>query len=304
MPELPEVEALRLSLQPHILRQTIKQVEVRLPKLVSAKGTARQASSAKKDEFENKLSDRQILNLRRRSKNLIFEFDNGSRLLVHLKMSGQLVFQPKESSQNQLEPIVWGGHPIELSEKELPNKHTHIIFWLSNGTLYYNDVRQFGYLLYYPSQKSLDQSGHFDKLGLEPLDKEFTLENFKTALLKKKGNLKKVFFDQEVVVGLGNIYADEVCFWAKVRPSRSVSSLKPKEVEALHEAIITILPLAVKAGGSSVANYLLADGTKGNYAKQHFVYNRGGLECKICAATLSKTKVAGRTTVYCPNCQK
>jgi formamidopyrimidine-DNA glycosylase len=116
--------------------------------------------------------------------------------------------------------------------------------------------------------------------------------------------LKKLFLDQRVVVGLGNIYADEVCFRAGVRPTRTVESLKLKDLKSLYTAITQILPEAVQDGGSSVANYLLADGQRGNFARKHFVYNRGGEDCKICASTLKKIKLAGRTTVYCPKCQK
>lgn len=368
MPELPEVEALRLSLWPHIHNQTILKVSVKMPKLVSAKGTTRQPDEAKTAEFVEKIENRTITGLKRRSKNLIFELSDGGIILVHLKMSGQLVYQQNEqiimnneklssnhSYENSItlqhpctypsrqllgtpcqeEPdelnktnipllrsvatgngvfetqtiattptLVWGGHPIDLSKEKLPGKHTHVILQLENGTLFYNDIRQFGYLLYYPNQQTLNDSKHFDDLGVEPLGQDFTLEYFQTSLKNKTGSLKKIFLDQKVVVGLGNIYTDEVSFLSGVLPNRPISSLKTKEIKLLYENIRAVLTQAVDDGGSSVANYLLGDGTKGNYAKKHYVYNRAGKECKICGHKLQKTTLASRTTVYCPICQK
>ncbi len=299
MPELPEVEALRISLLPLIVGQKIRQAKVLMPKLVSSNGTSRTPCPAKKTQFEEEVKEQTILEIKRKAKNLIFTLENGSQILIHFKMSGQLVYRPNSSDR-----IVWGGHPIELSHTQLPNKHTHIIFELDKGKLFYNDVRQFGYLLFFPDEQTLLKSGHFDRLGLEPLSDEFNLKTFTEKLKTKKGNLKKMFLDQQVVVGLGNIYADEVCFVAGVRPTRNIESLKSKEIRKLYEAIKAVLPEAIKDGGSSVANYLLGDGQKGNYAKKHYVYNRGGLNCKVCGFKLVKLKLAGRTTVYCPICQK
>ncbi|MEM1311874.1 MAG: bifunctional DNA-formamidopyrimidine glycosylase/DNA-(apurinic or apyrimidinic site) lyase [Patescibacteria group bacterium] len=302
MPELPEVESLRRSLLPYVTGQTIKNVEVLLPKLVSSSGTARKSSKVKTQEFIEGLTDSKITNITRRAKNLIFHLDNNGLLLVHLKMTGQLVFQGDHDSSGK-KPI-WGGHPIKDSESKLPNKHSYVILKLDNGTLFYNDVRQFGYLLYYPSQVDMDKAEHFKTLGLEPLDEDFSLESFRTQLKLRTGVLKKVFLDQKAVVGLGNIYADEVCFEAGVRPMRTIKSLKKAEIESLYNAIKRILPLAVQLGGSSVANYLLADGSRGNYAHEHKVYGRGGEKCFVCGTILEKIQLAGRTTVYCKVCQK
>jgi formamidopyrimidine-DNA glycosylase len=304
MPELPEVESLRRGLVPFTVGEKILKVEVLMPKLVSAKGTTRKSSESKTQQFISGLTGRTIKDIDRRAKNIIFKLDDGSIMLVHLKMTGQLVFKGHKPNEGK-ESVVWGGHPIvETDENELPNKHTYVIFTMENGTLYYNDVRQFGYLLYYPNQAEFDAEDHFKDLGLEPFSDEFTFENFKTQLQKHSGQLKKVFLDQKVVVGLGNIYADEVCFEAKILPMRTIKSLKESEIQALYNAIKRILPLAVKLGGSSVANYLLADGSRGNYAREHKVYGRAGKECLVCGTTLEKVQFAGRTTVYCPFCQK
>ena len=299
MPELPEVENLRIGLERNILGQKIIDLKVKKPKLVSGKGTIRLASKTKVKEFEDGLLNEIFFKIERRAKNLIFRFKSGKVLLVHLKMSGQFVYKSKNSDKK-----VIGGHPIELSEKEIPNKHTHVTFKLNNGTLYYNDTRMFGYLLYYPSDENLDKAKHFELLGLEPLNKNFTAKYLIESLKKKKGKIKAVLMNQEIVTGLGNIYADESLFESKIKPVRSASSLKKEEVKSLYRAIIRIIKKAIKVGGSSVATYKLLDDSMGNYAREHKVYGKSGEKCSRCGYLLEKTTVQSRTTIFCPNCQK
>jgi len=301
MPELPEVEALRRSLLPYVTGQTVRTVSVQMPKLVSGRGTKRgQGSPLMARDFECFIAGQVIQTISRRAKNLIVELGSGAVVLIHLKMTGQLVFVPN----NPASPIAAGGHPIQLSEGQLPNKHTYVTFTFDTGTLYYNDVRQFGYLLYYPSLEAAQKDGHFDNLGLEPLSDEFTLDAFKQGLKNKTGVLKSLFLNQKVVVGLGNIYCDEVCFAAGVRPTRKVSSLTTHEIENLYQSICHIIPKAVQLGGSSVSAYLLADGSRGNYAREHKVYGRAGKPCLVCGTVLTKIQLAGRTTVFCEHDQK
>ncbi len=299
MPELPEVENLRQGLERAILGQKILNVEVRKPKLVSGNGTLRKASLKKVGEFERGLSGEHFIAVERRAKNLLFKFSHGKLILIHLKMSGQFVYQANGSNK-----LVEGGHPIELSEKELPNKHTHVIFTLSKGTLYYNDTRMFGYLLYFPILSALEKKNHFGLYGHEPFSKEFTLKYFAGTLKNKKGKIKAVLMDQKIVTGLGNIYADESLFEARVRPDRPAYSLSPLESKKLYTTIIRILKRAIKVGGSSVATYRLLDATRGNYAREHKVYGKAGEKCPSCGQPLTKTVVAGRTTTFCANCQK
>lgn len=299
MPELPEVENLRIGLIKAIIGQKIKIVKVQKPKLVSGKGTLRSASEKKKLEFIRGIKGEQFIDIERRAKNLIFKLSHGKIILVHLKMSGQFVYKNKIQSK-----LISGGHPIELSEKELPNKHTHVIFELENGTLYYNDTRMFGYLLYYPNQKAFEAENHFINYGLEPLSKDFNLKYFKKELKNKKGKIKAVLMDQKIVTGLGNIYADESLFEARIRPDRNSSSLSTLEVEKLYKAIIRIIRRAVKVGGSSVATYRLLDQTRGNYAREHKVYGKAGKLCTHCGKPLTKTTIQSRTTIFCPRCQK
>ena len=308
MPELPEVENLRRGLERSIVGQKVLKVEVKKPKLVSGKGNIRVASLRKTWEFERGLKSEIFSKVERRAKNLIFRFTSGKILLGHLKMSGQFVYLPKVGKK------VIGGQPIELSEHQLPNRHSHVIFELQKGTLYYNDTRMFGYLLYYPSVEAFEKENHFALLGLEPFDKKFNLKYFAESLSakggsasggkNKKGKIKAVLMDQKIVTGLGNIYADESLFESRIHPERPSASLKPSEIKLLYKAILRIMRRAIKVGGSSVATYRLLDDTRGNYAREHKVYGKEGEECPRCGHPLKKILVQTRTTIFCPNCQK
>lgn len=298
MPELPEVEALRLGLEKKILKSKILEVKILTPKIVSSKSNIRTINKNKIKEFSS-IRNKKIISLKRIAKNLIIGLSDESVLIVHLKMTGQLVFVDKNKNKT------FGGHPIKKTFKEdLPNKHTAIIFTLNNGVLYYNDVRKFGYVLYYKNILEAKKVGHFENIGLDPFDKNFTFNYFKNELKKTSRNIKSTLLGQSIVTGCGNIYTDEVCFASKVLPSKSCKNLNNKEVKDLYKNIKKILTLAIKHRGSSISNYLLADGTRGNYARLHKVYGKAGENCKICKNILQKKNIAGRTTVFCKYCQK
>lgn len=304
MPELPEVESLRAGLEKVLKSRTIKSVEIKNGKLVSGSGTKRVAIKKKTFEFVDNLKDKKIVSVKRRAKNIFIELDTKEIILIHLKMTGQLVYEYENKGKVKNE-IVTGGHPIEESYKQsLPHKHTHIIFTLDSGTLYYNDVRKFGYLLYYKNLDAAVEAKHFSKIGLEPFDPANTLEYFRDEIKKKNKALKTVLLEQSVVVGCGNIYADEVCFASKVLPSRNCKTLTDAEAKLIHKNIIKILQRAIDLGGSSISDYLLADGSRGNYAREHKVYGRAGEKCAVCKNVLEKFTIASRTTVSCPTCQK
>ncbi|MBP7006587.1 MAG: bifunctional DNA-formamidopyrimidine glycosylase/DNA-(apurinic or apyrimidinic site) lyase [Candidatus Pacebacteria bacterium] len=299
MPELPEVENLRLGLEKSILGQKILGVIVTKPKLVSDKGTIRTASKKKQRDFIQGLTGEKFLSVERRAKNLIFKLTNNKIILAHLKMTGQFVYKPKTGNKN-----ITGGHPIEASETSLPNKHTHIIFELNKGTLYYNDIRMFGYVLYYKSLEEFEKENHFHNLGKEPLEKDFTEKYFIESLKGVNRKIKTVLMNQDIVTGVGNIYTDESLFESNIRPTRRASSLKEVEVRKLHKNIISIMNKAIKAGGSSVATYRLLDESRGNYARVHKVYGKSGENCLTCNNPLKKILINTRATVFCPICQK
>lgn len=298
MPELPEVENLRMGLEKHILSQKVIKIEVRKPKLVSGNGTLRKASTKKVKDFEQDLKGEKFIAVERRAKNLIFKLTHDKIIIAHLKMTGQFVYKPKSGKQ------ITGGHPIEISESTLPNKHTHIIFTLEDGMLYYNDTRMFGYVLYYPSTHAFEKENHFKAYGKEPLDKTFTVKYFTEALKNKKGKIKTILLNQDIVTGIGNIYADESLFESGILPTRSTSSLSKIEIEKLRNAIVRIMKRAIKVGGSSVATYRLVDNSQGNYAREHKVYGKAGKLCTKCKKPLEKILIQTRTTIFCPRCQK
>lgn len=299
MPELPEVENLRRGLEKTIVGKKILKVEVTKAKLVSGKGTIRVTSKNKQLEFVKGSTGEKFIKVERRAKNLIFKLTHDKIILAHLKMTGQFVYKAKTGTNN-----ISGGHPIEISETTLPNKHSHVVFHLDQGTLYYNDIRKFGYLLYYPNKKSFEQENHFIEYGVEPLEKDFTIKYFSESLKNKKGKIKAVLMAQDIVTGIGNIYADESLFQSGIDPRRSASSLKPAEIKKLHQSIISILKRAVAVGGSSVATYRLLDNSEGNYAREHKVYGKKGKNCVKCKSPLSHTLIQTRTTIFCPRCQK
>lgn len=299
MPELPEVESLRRSLiSAGLIGKKILAVEVLEPKMVSNKGNKRRVSKTKTEEFIKGLTGKKIILLDRRAKNLIFRLSDGGIILVHLKMTGQLVYQEKNH-----QPVL-GGHPIEESVRNLPNKFTRVIFKLDKGNLFYNDTRKFGYLLYYPSEKSFENESHFKALGPEPLSEEFTLEYFLHILKQNRRSLKAALLDQGIVTGLGNIYCDETAFASGIRPSRICTTIKKPEAEKLYSAIRRILAKAIELKGTSISDYLLSDGRRGNYARELRVYGKSGEKCEKCKKSLKTIQLAGRTTVFCPHCQK
>ncbi len=299
MPELPEVESLKIGLAKFIVGQKIVNIKILMPKIVSGSGTKRKYDTknikVKKLEFENNLLNKKITNIRRRAKNLIVELETNEIILIHLKMTGQLVYVDKKTAEKQTE---------KTAEQSPPHKHTHIIFELEKGKMYYNDVRQFGYVLYFKNTEQAVDAGHFKKIGVEPFDKSFTLKYFRENIQKKNKALKSVLLDQEIVVGCGNIYADEICFASNVLPSRICKTLTDDETEKIYYNIKLILKNAIKMGGSSISDYLLADGSRGSYAGLHKVYGRYDMPCIQCKNKLQKSVLAGRTTVFCIMCQK
>lgn len=312
MPELPEVETIRRGLEQKIVGRTITSVEVRAPKIFQAE--------------LHQLIDRTITHLDRNGKLLVFRLDNGDAMTIHLKMTGQLIWkaEPTNKPESDLEDIpdnaelplnsdddddeedtVMGGHPQKAYLEPLPHKHTHIIFSFDNGSvLYFNDLRKFGRVQVL-SPENLENLPFLQKLGPEPLSKDFTADYLANQLKKRsKLTIKAFLLDQSNLAGLGNIYADESLFRAAILPDRVTFSLKPGEVHNLYDAIQETLELALLYGGSSEKDYLSAVGEKGTYLKVANVYHRTGLECHRCLVGLiQRKKIAGRSTHYCLVCQ-
>lgn len=229
---------------------------------------------------------------------LIIELSNDWTVLVHLKMTGQLVF----AGQKQ---CVVGGHPIREGFEHDPNRFTHATFTFSDGShLYYNDVRKFGWLRLYRPDKLVKYFEHL-QLGPEPLSLLYSRYSLLESLRQRPtARIKQFLMDNRNVVGIGNIYSDEICFYARIRPDRRVKTLTDKEIKLIFQGIKKILAEAIKYEGTSISDYVNALGEAGAYTKRLKVYGRYGERCKICKGEVRKMKLGGRTSSFCPRCQK
>lgn len=286
MPELPEVETIRQDLRQRILNKKITDVQIIHSKTV------------KNDDkvFVDILKNNQIKEIDRIGKLIILELKDGKNyLLVHLKMTGQLIYQKGKD-------LSVGGHSDEVFDLNYPNKHTRVIItFVDKSNLFFNDLRIFGYMhIVDEKEKQMIKS----KFGIEPLTASFTLEAFTNLVKNKKTNLKALLLNQQMIAGLGNIYVDETCFEAGIMPTKSAGKLKPDEINKLYSSIQKILKKAVENRGTTFNNYVDSDGKKGNFVKHLQIYGRGGEPCKKCKTVLVKQKLVGRGTVYCIQCQK
>lgn len=293
MPELPEVETIRRQLLKEVAGKKIKTVDVKLAKLVYFDGKKGDAKN-----FKKYLEGARVVKAERAAKILIIELSNGYTLLIHLKMTGQLILRAKNGETKR------GGHPWPKSDVEAPNKWTHVIFHFSDGsTLYFNDLRQFGYMKVVPT-KNLSGQKEIRKLGPEPFDKNFTVEKFSKMLGRRaKAKIKPLLMDQGFLSGVGNIYADESLFYAGVLPTRLAGKLKPKEVKKLYAGIKTILQKSIAQGGTSADTYVMLSGKKGGYEKYLKVYGREGKKCVRCGGIIKRIKLGSRSAHFCPKCQ-
>ena len=292
MPELPEVETIRQGLRSAIVGKRFSDFWTNWRKNVKPSAAV----------VKRKIKGQKVIAVERRAKILIIKLNGGLNLLIHLKLTGQLVYQLK--TKDKKPKTIFGGHPQKGGLENLPNKFTHHIFTFSNGAkLFFNDLRKFGWVkLVDKEQVDKFTSG----LGIEPFDKDFTLAKF-TAVLKRYPNrkVKQVLLDQTLISGLGNIYADESLFAAGIRPSRQAKRIKPPEIRRLYQSVKKILKAAIKHKGTSTDTiYIQISGAPGGYGKYLKVYGRHKDKCKRCGSQLIKIKQNGRGTHYCPKCQK
>lgn len=293
MPELPEVETIRRDLAAIMIGSKIISVDILSPGSVSHSAAF----------FKKELIGRKIVDVGRRGKLLIFRLSPSagkkmSHILVHLKMTGQLVFSDEKHE-------VAGGHS-RGSRKELqnlPDKHTRAVLKMADGgKLFFNDLRRFGYI------KLVSQAELGDILtrgyGPEPLDINFTFPVFEKTIRKTNMKIKAALLNQKIIAGLGNIYADEVLWAARIRPDRPAGKISPAELKKLWREINRIINLAVKHRGTTFSDYVDSSGRRGGFSKFLKVYGRTGAACPNCRQPLEKTKIAGRGTHYCPICQK
>lgn len=310
MPELPEVETVRRGLQELLPGKVIESVQFDWPK-----------------SFPNSPADVQaflvgarVVTVARRAKVLLIELDSKYSLVIHLKMTGQLVYvasqqtedrRPKTegSSQSsvsspQSATRFGAGHPNESLIGELPDSSTRVTFTLNGAKLFFNDQRKFGWVRLMPTAE-VPNIDFMKKVGPEPLSTEFTPDVLYERLQRRKNTtIKAALLDQTVLAGIGNIYADESLFAVQVDPRTKVSTLSSSKVTELHKAIQTVLTLAIEKGGSTDKNYVNAEGKRGSYMDFAQVFRREGQACPRCQTTIIKLKVAGRGTHICPQCQQ
>jgi len=333
MPELPEVETVRRGLSGLIVGRKVRAVEHDTPKSFP-NATA---------DVKDFLIGAKITDVRRRAKVLLIDLSSGYTLVVHLKMTGQMVFivssrsspvppqgrstgdevsargarlalngdipsDEQEKSARHLqnaEGLRFGaGHPNDSLVGELPDKSTRVTVTFEDGShLYFNDQRKFGWMKLMPSAE-VPNIDFMKKVGPEPLDADFTVDAFAERFKRRaKTSIKAALLDQTVVAGVGNIYADESLWGAKIHPQRLVGDITADEFQKLYEELRAVMNKAIEKGGSTDKNYVNAEGKRGSYLDFARVFRREGKPCPRCGTTIIKFKHAGRGTHICPHCQ-
>jgi len=291
MPELPEVETTRRSIAPHLVGRRITQV------------TTTRASYfflTPPRELEQRLTGRRIAQLTRRGKYLLAELDDGSSLLLHLGMTGQL-FTASARSVRLLNATRGAALQPEAQDTFAPDLHTHLILDFDDAgeRVLFRDVRKFGKVLWIPAGKS---DPRLSKLGVDALTASGDVLFERTR--GRKINVKTLLLDQGVFAGVGNIYADESLFRAGVRPTRAANKLSKKECDKLCVGLVQVLTRSIETGGSSISDYVRPDGSDGGYQNERKVYAREHEPCSACGTAIKRIVLGARSTHYCPHCQK
>ena len=287
MPELPEVEIVKQSLEKKVKYKVIRDIIINNPNL----------RYKIQKNFKKNIINKKIINIRRRSKYIIINLENNIFLIIHLGMSGTLHYLEKNSKN--LNSNLSFYHSPKLS-----NKHNHIEFYFPDFKIIYNDPRRFGFLKIINSKNEL--KNFFNKKGPEPFDKFFSQEYFKKKIKKKKKNIKNLLLDQNFVSGIGNIYASEILFYSKINPLKKGKDITKKEIKKIIRYSRLVLNKAIKKGGSSIKNFKDFQGNEGSYQKEFKVYGKKGENCpsKNCKEKIVKLNISKRSTYVCNICQK
>ncbi len=282
MPELPEVETVRRGLLDAFVGRRIERVEV---------GRERTVRRTSPEELIARLTNRRATDARRRGKYLLFDLDSGDELMIHLRMSGQVLIASPEDERPAHCHVV-----LTLEETNLPRAELRFV-----------DPRTFGEVIAYDPRRMPPVLPELDRLGIDPITDELTKQDVFEIMARTSRSMKAVLLDQHVIAGIGNIYADEILHAVRIHPARPASSIDRRKVAALCEAITSVLTRAVELGGSTLrdARYVDITGSGGSYQHQHRVYGRAGEPCLTCGrGRLKSARIAGRTTTWCPNCQR
>ena len=290
MPELPEVEVTRRRLTPILVGRVIERVETTKDSYFFL---------TKPEALKRGLAGRRVAELKRVGKYLLAELDGGDRLLLHLGMTGQL-FSSAVSSVRLFSAKTRGSLPPEALREFKADSHTHLRLHFTDGgpSVLFRDVRKFG-------KVRLIRAGagdpRLDKLGVDALAADG--ETLYAAARARKIPIKSLLLDQGVIAGIGNIYADEALFLAKVRPTRSARRVGARECQAIVAAAKRVMKRSIETGGSSISDYVTPDGSDGGYQDERKVYARKGLPCPVCNTPIRRVVIATRSTHYCPECQ-
>lgn len=290
MPELPEVETIVKQLQTVLPGKVVLKIEVRREK--SFRGQT------------DEITGLEIRRVSRKAKMMVLEFVKSEKIaLVHLKMTGQLIWCEKRGIKNENERRIVGGHPTEDWINSLPSKHTRVVMKFVDGsTLFFNDMRVFGWI------KIISKSQFLifrQTLPPDVIDPEFTTKYLEGVLKKSGRPVKLVLLDQSNIGGLGNIYVNDALFLAHTKPTRRAKWLKRKEISELHKALIKVIRRGIEVGGASESTYKHINGRGGKYQEEFLIYKRNGQVCGLngCKGVIEKIKLGGRGTYYCPKCQ-
>ena len=286
MPELPEVEVVKQSLDRKIKFQKIKKVVVR----------NRNLRFKIPKTFEFFLKNKKINKISRKSKYLIFHLNNNTFFIIHLGMSGTIHLVSKKNYNNT--------NTSFCGSSNLPIKHNHIFIFLKKNQFIYNDPRRFGFIKILKNK--IDLLNFFKNIGPEPLDNKFDINYLNNYLKGKKKNIKSFLLDQKFVSGIGNIYSNEILFYCKINPFKQAKKLNNKDIKKIKYFSKFILNRAIKKGGSSIKDFKNTKGKKGNYQREFKVYQRENLNClkKDCNGKIKKRFISKRSTFFCNSCQK
>ena len=287
MPELPEVETVRVGLKRLLPGRLVAAVKHDWPKSFPN-------SAADVRHF---LIGAKITDVRRRAKVLIIDLSSGYSLVTHLKMTGQLVYRGKEK--------FGAGHPTDSLIGRLPDKSTRVnIRFNDKSRLFFNDQRKFGWMKLIATLE-IPAMDFMRRLGPEPLESSFKDSDFRNRLRRRNNSIvKAALLDQSVLSGIGNIYADESLFAAGIHPASRIAAIPDSKLDDLYRAVRRVLTLGIEKGGSTDRNYVNAEGRRGSYTDFAMVFRRQDLPCPDCRHKILKTRLAGRGTHYCPHCQK
>jgi len=286
MPELPEVEVVKKSLEKKIKNLTIKRVFINNNKL-------RYRIDNKKF---SKIKNLKIISIQRRSKYLLIKLDQNLTILAHLGMTGKFYILDKKKKYKT---------SFYYSIKKNDSKHDHLTFFLNKGLkLIYNDVRKFGFIKIFQTQ-SVNACNHLKYLGPEPLTQKFNVSYVNNYFLNKKLKIKNLLMDQKFIAGLGNIYCNEILFLCKINPNRIANKINKKELIKIVKFTKEILKKSISQGGSSIKDFVSAEGQNGNFQQIFNVYNRKKENCKTkkCPGVIKKVSISGRSSFFCPRCQ-